>query len=130
MARPNFLQAAMNPQAAQQEIDTHLEALNGVLEQNDAVATLDWVADFALMTSRVSKTEGLNFHFDDVVAVLEQNGYGENVQGVSQQDNAKALISNTMGRMKDGLVPTGYERIFADKLMNEEQPLQSSADIA
>tara|TARA_R110002095_G_C4221980_1_gene237145 strand:- start:785 stop:1168 length:384 start_codon:yes stop_codon:yes gene_type:complete len=123
---PKFFQAAVNQEQAQEAINAQVDDLSIVLQQGDVVATLDWVAEFATLTSRISDPESLNLRFDDVISQLENAGYGgDNDHG------AHSIIANTMGRMKDGLVPTGYERIFADKYKAElDGGMTETADIA
>ncbi len=127
---PNFFQAALNPESAQEGVDAHVDFLADVLDQNDPVATLDWVADFAVLTSRISDPESVDLRFEEVITQLEDHGYGEKNDSAPPATGAHSIIENTIGRMKDGLVPTGYERIFADKYKAENGIAAETVDIA
>lgn len=107
---------------AQADIKAHVDALPSVLEQENIMDVLDWTADYALMTSRVKEPEEVDMYFASVLEQLKSYGYGENDDDASPtEQSALSLIANTIGRMESGLVPTGYERVFADQLEKEAQ---------
>lgn len=110
------MNAAVNAETAQEELDIKLEELGQALEQNDAMETLEWVCEYATLASRIKEPEEVNMHFDAIVSQLEAQGYGGGAADNGADTEAHQLISNTMDRMRDGLAPTGYERIFADKI--------------
>ncbi len=116
MSGAAFMSAAVNAETAQDELDTKLEELGQALEQNDVMEALEWVCDYATLASRISDPDAVNMHFDAILTQLESHGYGDADVDMGEDQGANAIISNSMGRMRDGLPPTGYERIFADKI--------------
>jgi len=120
MSNPQkFLQAALSPEHAQAAIDDHLSALPDVLAQDDAYETMDWMAEYSTITSRVSDPETVDMRFENILSALENAGYGERGDKATSESSAKDMVALTMGCMRDGQVPTGYERIFADKIKTE-----------
>ena len=65
-----------------------------------------------------------------MITQLEDHGYREKNDSAPPATGAHSIIENTIGRMKDGLVPTGYERIFADKYKTENGIAVETIDIA
>lgn len=120
MSNPKkFLQAALSPEHAQAAIDDHLSALPDVLAQDDPYQTMDWMAEYSTITSRVSDPETVDMRFENILGALEDAGYGDRSEKSSSEKSAKDMIALTMGRIREGQVPTGYERIFADKIKSE-----------
>lgn len=108
-----------DPQA---DIDEHVSALSGVLEQESIMDVLDWVADYAQTASRVKVGEDVDYHFDVILEHMKSYGYGQqDDHATALEQSALKIIANTMARMESGQAPTGYERIFADQLIKEMQ---------
>lgn len=107
---------------SQEDIDAHVGALPDVLEQEDIMAVLDWTADYAQMASRIKDPDDADFHFDTILEQMKSYGYGSQDDEASPaEQDALKMIGNTLGRMENGLVPTGYERVFADKILQQAQ---------
>ena len=109
----------------QEEIDRKYLELTEVLSQNNPLSALDWLADYSVLASRSGDIEGINLYVDEVISRFEQNGYGNDIELDSEYSDALHIISNTISRLRDGKIPTGYERILADKYIKS---MEQNAD--
>ena len=110
-----FSDVAGGIEKEQAEIDSKYSEFKEVLGRGDHLSVLNWLADYSVLASRSGDAEDINLYVNEVVSQLEQDGYGNEGELDSKYSDVLHLISNTMVRLKEGKIPTGFERILADK---------------
>ena len=101
----------------QHAIDQKVEELSSVLEHDDPLQTLAWLAEYSTIASRYVDKEGIDLRLDSVVTQLDEAGYGDSFASDDPHAEALEAIQRTHFRIKDGLAPTGFEQIFAERII-------------
>ncbi len=112
-----FSDVACSLEKEQAEIDSKYSELKEVLDSGDHLSVLNWLADYSVLASRSGGEDDINLYVDEIISQLEQRGYGDEGKFDLGDSDVLHLISNTITRLKEGKLPTGFERILADKYL-------------
>ncbi len=114
-----FSDIASGQNKDQEDLDIKVSELPEVLNKKDHLAVLDWLADYSVIASRVGDDDGVDLHVQTVLQQLEQGGYSQDYDSSHENSDVLHLISNTITRLKEGKTPIGFERILADKYVED-----------
>lgn len=114
-----FSERTVGSDAAQQQLDDKVEALSTVLQQDNPLETLAWLSEYSAVAARYAYSEAVELRLENVSNQLDAAGYGGAHDAHTVYAEAYNAIGRTLERMQDGLAPTGFEPIFAERIIAE-----------